>query len=144
MDEYPECKLDKQLDKSMRIIRGCMKSTPTHWLSTLNHTWWSRATCCWSAVDCFLGKQLLMLNKETWTRKIRTQQNRSFSEMIQENACDVISLSYEAHFHLPGPLICKIIPEVCPCIIEALKEHVKISKFVLYCEIFLILKLLFY
>nr|CAH7743187.1 unnamed protein product [Callosobruchus chinensis] len=28
-------------------------------------------------------------------------------------------------FRVSRPLICKIIPEVCACIIEALKEHVK-------------------
>nr|CAH7734943.1 unnamed protein product [Callosobruchus chinensis] len=30
-------------------------------------------------------------------------------------------------FRVSRPLICKIIPEVCACIIEALKEHVKVS-----------------
>nr|CAH7731928.1 unnamed protein product [Callosobruchus chinensis] len=30
-------------------------------------------------------------------------------------------------FRVSRPLICKIIPEVCECIIEALKEHVKLS-----------------
>nr|CAH7739603.1 unnamed protein product [Callosobruchus chinensis] len=30
-------------------------------------------------------------------------------------------------FPVSRPLICKIIPEVCACIIEALKEHVKVS-----------------
>nr|CAH7729185.1 unnamed protein product [Callosobruchus chinensis] len=30
-------------------------------------------------------------------------------------------------FRVSRPLICKIIPKVCACIIEALKEHVKVS-----------------
>nr|CAH7739226.1 unnamed protein product [Callosobruchus chinensis] len=30
-------------------------------------------------------------------------------------------------FRVSRPLICNIIPEVCACIIEALKEHVKVS-----------------